>query len=306
MTADRSLAVVDVPAPHAPLAREPVLGVPLLLWSLRPLRAIPELAPRVRSDDPAVLAIAERAGLAPAGSGTTPALVATPTRPFCAAETARRAFEAGTRELAAVQTSAIERVAVEDAASLELARAVARGLDPAHPAIVGIHAQRLPPGARIRAVVCDVDGTLTDGGIQCTGAGEPTRRFATRDGLAAKGLVAAGIEVALLSATSRGASTRERAAMLGLEHVDVGPGAKGPRFETLCRAIGVAPAEVLYVGDDDNDLPAMALAGVSACPADASAPVRAAADLPLLAPGGGGVLREIAELLGVGAAGAIL
>ncbi|MDX2115318.1 MAG: HAD hydrolase family protein, partial [Planctomycetota bacterium] len=82
-----------------------------------------------------------------------------------------------------------------------------------------------------------------------------------------------------------------------VQHVDAGPGPKGPRFTELCERMGVPPAEVVYLGDDVNDLPAMALAGLSACPADARPEVRARVDLVLDAPGGRGAFRELADVV---------
>lgn len=151
--------------------------------------------------------------------------------------------------------------------------------------------------APIRAVVCDVDGTLTDGRIFMTDAGEPMRAFSTRDGLGVDLLHNVGIQVAWLSATSRGHSTIARARMLGIPDAltDVGLGDKGPRFTGLCARLGCDPRTVAYLGDDLNDLPAMALAGLSACPADAHPQVRTQVDLVVAAPGGHGAFRDLAD-----------
>jgi 3-deoxy-D-manno-octulosonate 8-phosphate phosphatase (KDO 8-P phosphatase) len=153
--------------------------------------------------------------------------------------------------------------------------------------------------AALRAVICDVDGTLTDGRIIMTESGEPLRAFSTRDGLGVALLHEAGIKVAWLSATSRGQSTVARAAMLGIppERVDVGLGSKGERFTALCTRLGASPQHVAYIGDDVNDLPAMRLAGVSAVPSDAHPGAKAEAHLVLDAPGGGGAFRELADLI---------
>ena len=148
-------------------------------------------------------------------------------------------------------------------------------------------------------VVCDVDGTLTDGALRATEDGAVARDFSTKDGLGQKALVAGGVPVAWLTATSRGEATRTRARMLGMpdELVVVDPGPKGERFEALCRAMGLDPARVAFLGDDANDLPAMRLAGLAACPADAHPSVREACPVVLNARGGEGALRELADLV---------
>ncbi|MCA9293539.1 MAG: HAD hydrolase family protein [Phycisphaerales bacterium] len=153
--------------------------------------------------------------------------------------------------------------------------------------------------AALRAVVCDVDGTLTDGRIFMTDAGEPMRGFSTRDGLGVGLLQQANIKVAWLSATSRGQSTVARARMLDIpvELIDVGLGEKGARFTAMCARLACPPQHVAYMGDDVNDLPAMMLAGLSACPADAHPDVRDRVDLVVDAPGGHGAFRILADLM---------
>jgi 3-deoxy-D-manno-octulosonate 8-phosphate phosphatase (KDO 8-P phosphatase) len=83
--------------------------------------------------------------------------------------------------------------------------------------------------------------------------------------------------------------------MLMIEHVDVGPGNKLPRFLRLCEAMGSSPERTLYFGDDINDLPAMEAAGFVACPADAHPIVRGIADVVLEANGGRHAARELSD-----------
>ena len=77
---------------------------------------------------------------------------------------------------------------------------------------------------------------------------------------------------------------------------------KGAGLQALCADVGVGPEEVCYVGDDDPDLAAMAIAGLAAAPADASPAVRRAAAIVLSRPGGRGAVRELADLLLTGKA----
>lgn len=149
----------------------------------------------------------------------------------------------------------------------------------------------------VRAVVSDVDGTLTDGSLYTSSDGQVMRRFTTLDGMGHNILHGAGVKLAWLSATSEGGSVARRAEMLRVEHVDTGAGDKGPRFARLCEAMGVDEREALYVGDDINDLPAMRRAPLSFCPADAHPIVRRSASYTLPAPGGHGAFRILADAI---------
>lgn len=154
----------------------------------------------------------------------------------------------------------------------------------------------LARATQVRLVVFDVDGVLTDGGLYYGPDGEALKRFAVKDG---HGVVMArlvGLPVALLTArTSRIVETRARE--LGVVKVMQGQKWKGPAFEALCGELGVAPAQAAYMGDDTNDLPPLAMAGLAACPADAVGEVRRAAHFISSLPGGGGAARELLELV---------
>jgi 3-deoxy-D-manno-octulosonate 8-phosphate phosphatase (KDO 8-P phosphatase) len=149
--------------------------------------------------------------------------------------------------------------------------------------------------SRFAAVVTDVDGVLTDGRIGLDSTGGDVRFFHMRDGMGTRLLMQAGVRVGWLSAGTDTGSIRARAKMLGVEYVDVGLGEKGARFEAMCRQMGVEPSKTIYLGDDVNDLPAMELAGLKVCPADAHEDVRAVADVVLGLGGGAGCFRELAD-----------
>ncbi len=150
----------------------------------------------------------------------------------------------------------------------------------------------------VAGVICDVDGTLTDGRVIMPGdGGGAGRAFSTHDGLGTQLVMRAGVRVGWLSATGDGGSIDGRAGMVGVEHVDWGHGEKGERVKKLCGRMGVDPARVVYIGDDVNDLPAMAECGASACPGDAALAVRREATLVLERGGGRGAFRELAEVI---------
>lgn len=292
-------AVIDARYASNELLMRPILGVPLVLWSFAALRRVlntGEIA--LVCNDPGVLGAAAHRGLhalGPRSAGTV--LSVDPAQPFCREQSLRQALDQDAESLSSVQTGAIERIRISDEDSCSLAKALALGLDPDDPHIAGITHMRLPFSTEIRAVVSDVDGVLTDGGIAYADQPDAQRSFNTHDGMGTKLLMDAGIKVGWLSATSSGASILRRAKQTGVELVDAGPGDKGPRFKAMCAKAGVPESQTLYLGDDVNDLPAMARAGLSACPSDARPEVRASVDLVLNTPGGRGAFREIADIL---------
>lgn len=148
----------------------------------------------------------------------------------------------------------------------------------------------------IRLVVFDVDGVLTDGGLWYGKDGEVMKRFDVKDGHAIVLARLTGLPVAVLTARTS-AIVETRAKELGVAKVFQGRKEKGPALEELCRELGVASSETAYMGDDVNDLPAMARCGLTACPADAVAEVRAAVHFVSSRPGGHGAARELLELV---------
>ena len=148
----------------------------------------------------------------------------------------------------------------------------------------------------IRAVICDVDGVLTDGTIYLGGDGQELKGFNASDGAGIKYLQRSGIAVALLTGRESGAVTR-RAAELGIDHVRQGAKRKEPAFDELLAALGITDAEACYIGDDLVDVPVLRRAGLAVAVADARPEVLAIADLVTATPGGRGAVRELAEHL---------
>jgi 3-deoxy-D-manno-octulosonate 8-phosphate phosphatase (KDO 8-P phosphatase) len=145
-------------------------------------------------------------------------------------------------------------------------------------------------------LVLDVDGVLTDGRLHLGAEGELVKSFHVRDGLAVKLAQAAGLEVAILSARTSAIVAR-RAAEIGIGEVLQGHEDKAAAFAALLARREVRPEAVAYVGDDLQDLPVLAAAGLSAAPADAVEEVRAAVDYVTSARGGEGCVRELVERL---------
>jgi len=153
---------------------------------------------------------------------------------------------------------------------------------------------------RIRLVVLDVDGVMTDGGIYIGMNGEDAvelKRFDVQDGLGVRMLVNAGIHVAIVSGRVS-AATELRAAELGIEDVYQDSGArKVPVLEKLLAERGVAWGEVALLGDDLADLAPLRRAGLAATVANGVLEVRRVATWQSSREGGRGAVREFAEAL---------
>ena len=154
-----------------------------------------------------------------------------------------------------------------------------------------------PGGAsRVRLLVLDVDGVLTDGVLVYGASGEEIKRFHVRDGLAVQQARRAGVEIAIISGRASAAVTR-RMSELGVVEVHQGVGDKESLLRGLLARLGVRAAETAVMGDDLPDLPLMRIAGLAMAPADAVAEVRRAARWVSASSGGQGAVREAVEML---------
>jgi 3-deoxy-D-manno-octulosonate 8-phosphate phosphatase (KDO 8-P phosphatase) len=150
--------------------------------------------------------------------------------------------------------------------------------------------------ARVKLLVFDVDGVLTDGGLWYGPEGEAFKRFDVKDGHAMVLARLTGLKVAVLTAR-RSRIVEVRAAELKLAAVLQGKRDKARAFDELCEEMKVTAGEVAYMGDDLNDLPPLAKAGLAACPADAAEEVRRASHFVSARNGGHGAARELVELV---------
>ncbi len=162
---------------------------------------------------------------------------------------------------------------------------------------------RLPADVReklepIRLIALDVDGVLTDGSLDYSADGEDRKRFSARDGVAIKLLLRAGIQVAVISGRSSEAVVK-RCTELGMrsELILVGSHDKPADLDRVEEILQINDAAVAAMGDDLPDLPLLARAAFTACPADAAPEVIAACDMVCGMTGGHGAVREFAEVL---------
>ena len=148
--------------------------------------------------------------------------------------------------------------------------------------------------ARIRVLCLDVDGVLTDGSVWLDDLGHETKRFHARDGLGIALWRRLGGEVVVITGRA-GLAVRHRLEELGVRHLWSGSHDKLADLRAALAAVGAAPDEVAFVGDDLPDLPAMRACGYPVAVHDAAPEVRAAA-LHVTAPAGGhGAVRETVE-----------
>lgn len=149
---------------------------------------------------------------------------------------------------------------------------------------------------RVRLLVMDVDGVLTDGRMILSERGDELKAFDTRDGMAVALATRAGLRTAMVTGEASPIA-KARGAKLGVDAVVLGARRKGETLEALMAEFGVAADAVAYIGDDLLDIPAMQRAGLALAVADAAAPVKAVAHAVTRAAGGQGAVRECVELI---------
>jgi 3-deoxy-D-manno-octulosonate 8-phosphate phosphatase (KDO 8-P phosphatase) len=150
--------------------------------------------------------------------------------------------------------------------------------------------------ARIRLLLFDVDGVLTDGRVHIHHDGSESKSFFIRDGIGMVWAQRSGIRVGFLSARLA-PTTPHRAAQLGVTLVYHGVSSKLATYETILREQQLTDAEVAFMGDDIVDLAVLARVGLAACPADSVADVHERVHWSSRFPAGHGAGRELIELI---------
>ncbi len=149
---------------------------------------------------------------------------------------------------------------------------------------------------RLKLILTDVDGVMTDGSIFIMPTGEEARVFNVKDGYGIVLAHAAGLETGIM--TGRASTTvTERARTLGMSVVKQGSLDKIRLFEEILREKSLEAHEVAYIGDDYPDLPVLQRVGLSATPADAPLALKEASFMIMQNPGGRGALREFIEAI---------
>lgn len=150
--------------------------------------------------------------------------------------------------------------------------------------------------APLKALVLDVDGVLTPGGIWFSDFGEQFKRFDVKDGLGIVALGRLGIRTAIITG-KQSALLEKRAGELRVSDLYQNRPFKMPALIEFAEKYSLEMSEIGFVGDDVIDIPVMEACGFSACPSDAAFAVRRSADWVARFPGGNGALREIVEII---------
>lgn len=150
--------------------------------------------------------------------------------------------------------------------------------------------------ARVKLLLMDCDGVLTDGRIWILENGEDQKAFHTRDGLGIDLLHRAGLKSGIISGRISSALER-RAQSLGVSYLWQGRDDKRQAFADTLAQAQVTSDEIAFVGDDLTDLPLMVQAGFAVAVADAVAEVKARAHYVTTLKGGKGAVREVVELI---------
>lgn len=149
---------------------------------------------------------------------------------------------------------------------------------------------------KIKLIVTDVDGVLTNGSIGYSNNISGLKLFNVKDGLAVKLLKSNNIDLAFISGGESDA-TSARAKSLCIKECHTNIESKGLKIIEIQKRLGFSTDSTLYIGDDVNDLEVLPYVSLFIAPNDCNFKVERKADLKLRSKGGEGVLREICDIL---------
>ncbi|MAS39074.1 MAG: 3-deoxy-D-manno-octulosonate 8-phosphate phosphatase [Flammeovirgaceae bacterium] len=149
---------------------------------------------------------------------------------------------------------------------------------------------------KIKMLVLDVDGTMTDNGIYIDENGVESKRYNAKDGVGIYELIKNNILIGIISHSEKGDGIKSRASYLGISHCYVGNEPKDKILLEWIKKEKILIEEVAFIGDDINDMSIIDIVGFSACPIDASDLVKNNVSLILESKGGYGCVREFSDL----------
>jgi YrbI family 3-deoxy-D-manno-octulosonate 8-phosphate phosphatase len=191
-----------------------------------------------------------------------------------------------------ISIDSFESIDIDFEEDLNIARLLAIGLERNSEYTEGVSRfVKLKP----KMLVLDVDGVMTNGGMYYSESGDQYKRFNTKDGIAIKRLVKAGIIVRFLSSGTNEALIRSRGETLGVDDIYCGLEEKSKVLASWMADLGLATLDVAYIGDDINDYKAMNMCGIRACPSDASAEIKRISNVILAKKGGDACVREFVD-----------
>jgi YrbI family 3-deoxy-D-manno-octulosonate 8-phosphate phosphatase len=149
---------------------------------------------------------------------------------------------------------------------------------------------------KIKLLILDVDGVMTDGGMIFSENGDQQKKFNTKDGMGIIETIKSGaVDIGIISSGFTGGLVHKRAEMLGIKRCYVGRDSKLAVLESWIEEMGYTLDQVAIIGDDVNDLTVMRKVGFSACPSDAVELVKKQVDVILSLKGGQGCIREFID-----------
>jgi YrbI family 3-deoxy-D-manno-octulosonate 8-phosphate phosphatase len=148
---------------------------------------------------------------------------------------------------------------------------------------------------KIKLLILDVDGVMTDGGMYVSENGDQMKRYNTQDGMGIMHLTKSNFQVGIISSGFTNNMVQKRAELLGIQHCYVG---RDPKIEILndwCQQLKIKLEEVAIIGDDINDLEIMKNVGLAVCPSNAVNSVKSICHIILSKKGGDGCVREFID-----------
>jgi YrbI family 3-deoxy-D-manno-octulosonate 8-phosphate phosphatase len=148
---------------------------------------------------------------------------------------------------------------------------------------------------KIKLLILDVDGVMTDGGMYVSENGDQMKRYNTQDGMGIMHLTKSNFQVGIISSGFTNNMVQKRAELLGIQNCYVG---RDPKLEILkdwCQKLNFNLDEVAIIGDDINDLGVMKNIGLAVCPANAVNLVKTQCHIILSKKGGDGCVREFID-----------
>ena len=149
---------------------------------------------------------------------------------------------------------------------------------------------------KIRLLISDVDGVLTDGGMYYSEKGEILKKFNAKDGMGVEILLRSKVKTILLTRENSNI-VKKRGSKIKAAATYIGTFNKESQLQKICKKFQVSPTEIAYIGDDLNDSEIMKLVGFAATPSDGIKDLRKIVDYVCKNNGGNGAFREIADLI---------
>lgn len=159
------------------------------------------------------------------------------------------------------------------------------------------HSQLKAKADKIKLVITDCDGVLTDTGVYYSANGEELKRFSIRDGMGVERLrKLTGVDTGIMTGELSG-SVKQRATKLKITELHLGIKDKPKCMQEILEKNNITLENIAYIGDDYNDLALLNTVGLSASPADGMIEIRESVDYVCKEKGGNGAFRDFAELI---------